>query len=268
MTNKNIFSKFRVRTVGVVVALVAIASVGGVAYASHSWGGYHWARTSNPFTLKLGDNLNTVAWDASLATTSIDWTTSSVLNTTVVTGNGTRNCKATAGTVQVCNASYGNNGWLGLAQIWVSGKHITQGVAKMNDTYFNTTTYNTQGWRSLVMCQEIGHTFGLGHQDENFNNSPITPHTCMDYFVPGTNEIVHPNTHDYDQLGTIYSHTDGSTTLSTRKTGASALAQNGDFENASDWGKEISKDSRGHSSLYERNLGGGNKVFTFVIWVE
>ena len=25
--------------------------------ADHSWGNYHWARTANPFTLKLGDNL-------------------------------------------------------------------------------------------------------------------------------------------------------------------------------------------------------------------
>ncbi len=238
-----------------------------VAYANHSWGGYHWARTANPFTLKLGDNLNTVAWDASLALASTDWTMSSVLDTTVVTGNGTRNCKATSGTVQVCNASYGNNGWLGLAQIWISGSHITQGVAKMNNTYFNLTKYDTTAWRNFVMCQEVGHTFGLGHNDEIFDNA--NKGTCMDYTNdPSTNQ--HPNQHDYDQLGTIYgSHTDGSTTLSTQKAGASARAQNGDFENASDdWGNEIRKDSRGKSSLFERNLDNGNKVFTHVFWAE
>ncbi len=265
MMNKNIFSKFRVRTVGVVVALVAIASVGGVAYASHSWGGYHWARTTSSFTLKLGDNVSS-AWDAYLRTTSTDWSTSMVLDTTVVSGSGGRNCSAKSGMVQVCNSKYGNNGWLGLAQIWISGSHITQGVAKMNDTYFNLTKYNTPAWRNFVMCQEVGHTFGLGHNDEIFDNE--NKGTCMDYTNdPSTNQ--HPNTHDHEQLVAIYgSHTDGSTTLSTRKAGASALAQNGDFKNASDWGKEISKDSRGHSSLYERNLGGGDKVFTFVIWVE
>ncbi|TFD09386.1 hypothetical protein E3T29_04385 [Cryobacterium sp. TMT1-66-1] len=48
------------------------------ASANHSWGGYHWARTSNPFTLKLGDNV-TSAWDSYLATTSSDWTQSHVL---------------------------------------------------------------------------------------------------------------------------------------------------------------------------------------------
>jgi signal transduction histidine kinase len=36
--------------------------------------------------------------------------------------------------------------------------------------YFNTPTYNTTTWRNLVSCQEVGHTLGLDHQDENFNN--------------------------------------------------------------------------------------------------
>ena len=33
------------------------------ASASHSCGNYHWARTANPFTLKLGDNVSS-AWDS------------------------------------------------------------------------------------------------------------------------------------------------------------------------------------------------------------
>jgi hypothetical protein len=54
-----------------------------ITSANHSWNGYHWARTANPFTVKLGDNVSG-AWDAVLATTSADWTQSQVLNTTVV----------------------------------------------------------------------------------------------------------------------------------------------------------------------------------------
>src|SRR5213596_2171882 len=42
------------------------------AFANHSWGGYHWARTSNPFTLKVGDNV-TSPWDGILNTTISDW---------------------------------------------------------------------------------------------------------------------------------------------------------------------------------------------------
>ena len=68
---------------------------------------------------------------------------------------------------------------------------------KLNDTYFNTSTYNTEAWRNLVSCQEVGHTFGLDHQDENFNNPNLG--TCMDYTNdPSSNQ--HPNQHDYDHL--------------------------------------------------------------------
>ncbi|MBC9002950.1 MULTISPECIES: hypothetical protein [Micromonospora] len=38
-----------------------------------------------------------------------------------------KTCKATAGRVEVCNSAYGNNGWLGIASISVTGgTHITQ----------------------------------------------------------------------------------------------------------------------------------------------
>src|SRR3990172_1838685 len=83
----------------------------GTASAGHSWGGYHWARTSNPFTLKVGDNVSS-SWDAYLATTSSDWSASTVLDTTIVGGSANpKNCRPTSGRVEVCNATYGNNGW-------------------------------------------------------------------------------------------------------------------------------------------------------------
>ncbi len=269
MTNKTIFSKLHIRTVGVIVALAAIISIGTVAYASHSWGDYHWARTANPFTLKLGDNL-TANWDAYLSTASTDWNTSTVLDTAVVPTKSNLNCRATNGRVEVCNKKYGNNGWLGIASIWISGKHITQGTVKLNDTYFSTTRYNTPTWKQFVTCQEIGHTFGLGHQDENFSNTNLN--TCMDYANDPTSNQ-HPNTHDYYQLQMIYGHLDSTNSYSTSaiasaKGGVSETVQNGDFSNASEWGKAIKKDSRGKTSLYERDLGKGNKIFTFVTWAE
>lgn len=246
----------------------ALVSFASIASATHSWGPpYHWARTANPFTLKLGDNVSS-AWDFHLATASTDWSESSVLDTVVVSGSGGKNCRATAGQVQVCNRKYGATGWLGLAQIWITGgEHITQGLVKLNDTYFNTSTYNTVGWRSLVLCQEVGHNFGLDHQDENFNNDPIVPHTCMDYFVPGTSEIVHPNQHDYDQLELIYAHLDSGTTV-----GSSAPTGPGngraDLPEQAEWGKVVRSDGNGRPSLFEHDLGDGNKIFTFVFWAE
>src|SRR4030066_177385 len=116
----------KVRFVIMVVLIAMLAAFPLSAGASHSWGSYHWARTSNPFTLKLGDNVSST-WDSYLVTASNDWTQSSVLNTTIVAGSTTgRRCRPTSGRVQVCNASYGNTGWPGGAQIWASGSNITQ----------------------------------------------------------------------------------------------------------------------------------------------
>lgn len=66
----------------------------------------------------------------------------------------------------MCNDSYRPNGWLGLATVYTSGDHITAATTKVNDTYFSLPQYDTDAWRQMVMCQEIGHDFGLGHQDE------------------------------------------------------------------------------------------------------
>jgi len=231
--------------------------------ASHSWGGYHWARTANPFNLNIGDNVKS-AWDSYLRTASSDWSTSSVLDTTIVSGRSfTKNCRATNGRVEVCNAKYGRNGWLGVASIWISGGHITQGVVKVNDTYFNTSFYNTSAWRNLVMCQEVGHILGLDHQDEDFNNPPLG--TCMDYSAdPTPNQ--HPNQHDYDMLSEIYAHFDTTTTLkqSASLRGFFEIDHN-DLKNL---GREIRTNLDKRTSLFERDFGGGNKVYTFVTWVS
>lgn len=239
--------------------LVAIFTP-GAAQASHSWNGYHWARTSNPFTVQLGDNVDS-KWDAYLATTSSDWSRSTVLDTTIVAGSTRpRTCKATAGRVEVCNATYGSNGWLGIASISVTGgTHITQGTVKLNDTYFNTAQYNTPAWRNLVSCQEVGHTFGLDHQDENFNNANLG--TCMDYTNdPSTNQ--HPNQHDYDELVTIYSHLDSTTTV-----GAAAPNQQPQVGNdEASWGRRVEGSRSAGHSTYVRDFGHGKFVVTFVTW--
>ena len=224
--------------------------------ANHSWNNYHWARMSNPFTLKLGDNLSAL-WDPYLATTSADWSVSSVLDTTIVPGGTTaRRCRATNGRVEVCNSLYGKNGWLGIAQIWIGNNHISQGVVKLNDTYFNTASYNTPAWRNLVMCQEVGHTFGLDHQDEDFANTPLG--TCMDYSNdPALNQ--HPNQHDYDQLVSIYAHLDTVTTMGQAVAGNA----NAEYHNRSEWGRQLK--NNGRVAVFERDLGNGKKLHTFVI---
>ena len=237
-----------------------------VAEANHQWGTYHWARTSNPFTLKAVDSV-TASWDSYLNMTISDWSVSAVLD--VVKENGStsntdrRRCSPTAGKIHVCNNTYGNNGWLGIASIWANGDHITQGTTKLNDTYFNTTTYNTSAWRNLVMCQEVGHTLGLDHQDENFTNGNLE--TCMDYTNnPATNQ--HPNAHDYAQLEAMYAHLDTSTTIAAAL--PTGKANDVDTTDPKEWGKTVRESRDGRLSVYERDFGNGEKLITHVYWVE
>jgi hypothetical protein len=271
----------RLRLLGALVigsalaVLLAFIAFSPAAQANHSWGNYHWARTSNPFTLKLADNVSS-QWDTHLRTTSSDWSLSSLLDTRVVHGKkNPATCNPTTGRVEVCNAAYGNNNWLGLAQIWInSSQHIVAGTTKVNDTYFNTAKYNTIAWRNMVMCQEVGHTFGLDHQDENHTN--INLGTCMDYTndpsgTLGTNGTLsneHPNQHDYDQLATIYSHLDSTTTVA-RASAASTMpsaASRGNLNSRAQWGQLIRQSRNEQLALYKRDFGDDEKVFTFVIW--
>jgi hypothetical protein len=264
MNNVKKVSFLRGRVITGIVVIFFLATSTSIANADHSWSTYHWARTSNAFTLQLGDNL-TSNWDPFLVTTSTDWSTSAVLDTRITPGTNLRKCGAVLGRVEVCNDRYGNNGWLGVAQVWLSGGHISQGTVKVNDTYFNTTRYNTTAWKNLVMCQEVGHTFGLDHQDENQTNANLG--TCMDYTnLPNTNQYA--NSHDFEQLESIYLHRDTSTTIrsTTTSVGKNPIAN---LDDPSSWGKPAGpKDSRGRSSHFELDLGNGQKVFTFVVWAD
>lgn len=246
--------------------LLSLASAATIGNATHSWGGYHWARTTNSFTLKLGNNVSS-NWLSYLQTTSSDWTQSTVLDTVIVAGGARpRNCRPTAGRGEVCNLTYGNTGWLGVASISITGgTHITQGAVKLNDTYFNTASYNTPEWRNLVMCQEVGHIFGLDHQDEAFDNPNLG--TCMDYTSnPGTNQ--HPNKHDYDMLVSIYAHLDSTTTVDAASTTLPSAMTNRDFDRPSSWGQLVKRSRDGSREMYVRDFGGGNKLVTHVFWAQ
>ncbi|MBI2777729.1 MAG: hypothetical protein HYX57_10780 [Chloroflexi bacterium] len=233
--------------------------------ATNSWGGYHWARTANPFTIKLADNVSS-AWDSYLATTSGDWSQSAVLDTTVVAGTtNARNCKSTTGMVQVCNNTYGNTGWLGVAGISITGgTHITKAYVKVNDTYFNTASYNSPAWRNLVMCQEVGHALGLDHQDTDFNNANLG--TCMDYTnTPSSNQS--PNAHDYNELALIYAHLDSTTTIASAPALPSAASAAGRAADAA-WGRLVKVTDGGNGAWFVRDFGNGNLELTHVLWAR
>jgi len=262
----------RILSIGLLAALVLVVSPFS-AHADHSWSNYHWARQSNPFTVQVIDSM-TLDWDDNLIAAmnngpmtvqdigSVEgWSTSTVLDAVDANQDDEstktrKRCPAVSGKVRSCNAEYGRTGWLGVAQIWISGGHIVQGTAKMNDSYLQSGYTETQ--RQHVICQEIGHDWGLGHTSEDGSDQE----TCMDYSRDLGNPSPYP--HDYEQLDTIYAHTDSTSTVAALP----ANVANAELNTPADWGKLV-KGTHGQGvSIYERDFGGGYRVFTFVTWAE
>lgn len=244
-------------------ALLAVMCVSTAPiFASHSWGNYHWARTANPFTLRVVDS-NTSDWQSMFNSALADWSQSTVLDLVAQQGDESKTarkrCVMIAGKIHSCNATYGYNGWLGLASINISGGHITQASSKMNDSYFASSSYSSTA-RRHVMCQEIGHGFGLAHQDE----SGADLNTCMDYSNALDNPS--PNNHDYQQLQTIYSHLDSSTTVASLVADSNMFGDDPDAPH--NWGQLVRQSANGRSSVYEYVYWNGNKKLTHVFWTE
>ena len=200
------------------VALFALSLVVALpVFAGHGWGTYHWGRSSAEASIPIYRSLTVTTYsnwpdhlqksvygDPSNPNTANrrGWNDSTVLALTIyssATDSTTRyNCSAPSGAVRVCNYAYGSTGWAGLAQVWPdSAGHITRANTKVNDTYMGSTSNNP--WRRHVMCQEVGHDFGLGHTSENGSSQ----NTCMDYYrnTSGSDwTSTGPNQHDFDQL--------------------------------------------------------------------
>ena len=272
------FKKLAAATVFAALGLAATD-----ANANHPWGTYHWAVTpipadGSPAVLGVGNNLTTTDWAGKLSSTIGAWNNPQAANQVgaqptstekrivpyQITGTAGTNCGAVRGTTQVCNKKYGNNGWLGLAQIWLSGSHILQGTAKMNDTYFVLSSYNNASEKLHVMCQEMAHTFGLGHQSTDGS----TLGTCMDYYSNRTasdTKSTVPNLHDFGQLVAIYNHDDKSTTLSSTAVAALKSVPS-DLTRSSEWGRLVAQSPEGRTSVYERQFAGGIRIATHVTW--
>jgi hypothetical protein len=261
------------------------------ASATHSWNGYHWARTHNPLVLKVNGSLTGV-WPDYVNLAMANWSNFSSTSYTDVldfsptvfapSSASVKKCSPIAGQDLVCNAPYGQRGWLGVASVWLSGSHITQGTVKLNDTYFAMAQYNTPSWRQMVTCQEIGHTFGLDHQDTNFNNTNLG--TCMDYTndptgTAGTNGTLAntaPNAHDYEELDTIYQHLDSTNTATLgaavtnfgiRMVGKPVpQADEGVGDTMADWGRAVHFDGKGRPDKFVRQLLDGRRIATHVLW--
>jgi hypothetical protein len=86
------------------VVIMMLAVFPSAVSTNHAWNSYHGARTANPFTVKLGDNLS-AGWKAYLSQPSADWSKSTVLDTTIVAGVAKEKCRPTSGQDEVCNGA-------------------------------------------------------------------------------------------------------------------------------------------------------------------
>ena len=196
------------------IIATSIAALSTAVFASHQWADYHWATTSGQLNLEVIDNVSS-DWQTSFETSISKWNQANPINQTIVEGSDSskdrKRCSSVTGKMKVCNATYGNNGWAGLASINLdSNGHIILGTAKMNDTYMAT---DTDANRNHVMCQEIGHVYGLGHTSEDGSSQS----TCMDYSNSTSSQW--PNNHDYQLLASMYNHSDGYDTAISGDTG-------------------------------------------------
>ncbi len=221
--------------------LASALLISGPASATHSWNGYHWARTTSSFTVKVTNSL-TSSWSGVMTTAVGKWGSSGVL-TFSVTGTGTNRskCPMSLGKVNICNYTYGQNGWLGLASINLdSSGHINQGSVKVNDSYQSSFT---PAEKNHVMCQEMGHTIGLGHTSENGSSQ----NTCMDYSTSTTSQW--PNAHDYDELRIIYQHLDNHNSSLVANLNALVAAGSFDAQACVDGAKSCGSDLGSHLGL-------------------
>jgi hypothetical protein len=88
----------------------------------------------------------------------------------------------------------------------------------------------------------------------------------MDYFSnTGSNAnstlSTRPNTHDYDELVTIYSHLDSTSTI---KAATTASTSSEVTDKPETWGQLMKQSKNGRSSVYGRLNSDGSETYTHV----
>jgi len=209
-------------TCAICAALLLVAAgalVPAPVDASHKWSTFHWQRTSSAIRNIPVRRFHSAVWLARFNTAMADWRKPAMTKIKPVlgkTGGSSNSCPAALNQITSCDGSYGNTGWLGLATVWVytGSGHIAQGTSKVNNTYFNQKAYNTVPWRQLVICQEIGHNFGLGHVNTTYTTPNVG--SCMDYtndpdggaggVSKNDKSNMHPYAHDYALINSKHNH--------------------------------------------------------------
>ena len=245
---------------GLGAAVVVLALFGvlvATAGANHSWNGYHWARTSNPFTLQLGDNVSGL-WDGMLDDGGRPTGTarSTCTRRSSRAGRGRR----TVGRLPVASRS------AALATATPAGSASPRSgsaAARTSRRASSRTTTTTSATRATSTTTRPRCSTSSARRSDTPSGSTtrtspaISLNTCMDYYHNTSASDVlstHPNKHDYDELDTIYTHTDSTSTV-----GGSA----GFLPDAV---PSFARANEVSHSKYVQDLGNGRQLVTWVYW--
>ena len=258
------------------VALAVIAMMPQTVDATHGWSNYHWRRTSSAILEVPVREYHSSVWLTRYAAAIADWRRTALTKVRLrhaFNGPANPSCPLFAGQVSSCDGFYGFTGWVGLASISVgSGGHILLGRSLVNNTYYAQSYYNNVPWRQMVICQELGHTLGLGHVNITYN----TPNTgsCQDYTndpdggpggVSSTDPSnMRPNSHDYALLNSRHTHIGSIIPGFEREATIPAAMMAFKPLKLSDMGTLVQVGDGGRTETYERDFGNGYKSVTFV----
>lgn len=160
----------------------------------------HWPENGNGLRVMIINAL-TPEWHNSFDLAVEDWNSGQpdAIEITKEMGTYDENCEAPDGKVIVCNGDYGDSKWRGVNEAMLNPRgKIVSSTARMNEYYlFNMR----EGAWQYTLCHEIGHSLGLGHTDENFDNPDLG--NCMDY-TDNLNANKHPDESNYEKLLSIY----------------------------------------------------------------
>ena len=131
------------------VALTAVTS------ANHSWNGYHVLVKAIPSPYRV--------------TTSQGRGMQFSIQRRRIGANPLkpRTCRPTSGRVEVCTDTYGNNAWLGIAQVWISGRHTYYaGCGELNSRISTHLLITPPLGGIWCPARQWGDTLGMDHQEE------------------------------------------------------------------------------------------------------
>jgi len=110
------------------------------------------------------------------------------------------------GEIKVCSGDYGDNDWIGSTILFMRDEYVVGALIRINES---SLTLASDTILQYAMCNQLGHTLGLVHDDTNLDLS-----SCLKDFganaiengnlIRNNEKLQHPNSDDLDYLVTLY----------------------------------------------------------------